>query len=137
MLLLPYFLCRRARRPLTKGIITVYDSEGNTVSGAIVKLYQEDIVGVTQTNVVSTLVSDFNGQTEHVLELEALMNVEAYTLSESASADTSYGTTVIRLMRGKTIYKNIEILHELVKVFYNSLFYHFILLFSVHAWQLS
>ena len=97
--------------PLTKGIITVYDSEGNTVSGAIVKLYQEDIVGVSQTNVVSTLVSDFNGQTEHVLELEALMNVEAYTLSESASADTLlYGSTVIRLMRGKTIYKNIEIL---------------------------
>ncbi len=97
--------------PLTKGIITVYDSEGNTVSGAIVKLYQEEIVGVTQTNVVSTLVSDFNGQTEHVLELEALMNVEAYTLSESTSADTLlYGTTVIRLMRGKTIYKNIEIL---------------------------
>ena len=97
--------------PLTKGIITVYDSEGNTVNGAIIKLYQEDIVGVTQTNVVSTLVSDFNGQTEHVLELEALMNVEAYTLSESTSADTLlYGTTVIRLMRGKTIYKNIEIL---------------------------
>ena len=97
--------------PLTKGIITVYDSEGNTVNGAIVKLYQEDIVGVTQTNVVSTLVSDFNGQTEHVFELEALMNVEAYTLSESTSADTlHYGTTVIRLMRGKTIYKNIEIL---------------------------
>ena len=97
--------------PLTKGIITVYDSEGNTVNGAIVKLYQEDIVGVTQTNVVSTLVSDFNGQTEHVLELEALMNVEAYTLTESTSADTLlYGTTVIRLMRGKTIYKNIEIL---------------------------
>ena len=97
--------------PLTKGIITVYDSEGNTVSGAIVKLYQEDIVGVSQTNVVSTLVSDFNGQTEHVLELEALMNVEAYTLSESASADTLlYGITGIRLMRGKTIYKNLEIL---------------------------
>ena len=97
--------------PLTKGVITVYDSEGNTVNGAIVKLYQEDIVGVTQTNVVSTLVSDFNGQTEHVLELEALMNVEAYTLSESTSADTLlYGTTVVRLMRGKTIYKNIEIL---------------------------
>ena len=97
--------------PLTKGIITVYDSEGNTISGAVVKLYQEEIVGVTQTNVISTLVSDFNGQTEHVLELEALMNVEAYTLSESTSADTLlYGTTVIRLMRGKTIYKNIEIL---------------------------
>ena len=97
--------------PLTKGIITVYDMEGNAVSGATVKLYQEDIVGVTQTDVVSTLVSDFNGQTEHVLELEALMNVEAYTLTDAESADTLlYGTTVIRLTRGKTIYKNIELL---------------------------
>ena len=95
--------------PLTKGIITVYDSEGNTVSGAVVKLYQEEIVGVTQTNVVSTLVSDFNGQTEHVLELEALMNIEAYTLSESSDT-ILYGTSVIRLTKGKTIYKNIEIL---------------------------
>ena len=99
------------KEPLTKGIITVYDAEGNTVSGATVNLFQENIVGVSQTNVVSTLVSDFNGQTEHILELEALMNVEAYTISESASADTLlYGATVIRLMRGKTIYKNIEIL---------------------------
>ena len=57
---------------------------GNSVVGAIVKLFQEEIVGVSQTNVISTLVSDFNGQTEHILELEALMNVEAYTLSESS-----------------------------------------------------
>ena len=98
--------------PLTKGIITVYDMEGNTVSGVTVTLSQENIVGVTQTNVVSTLVSDYNGQTEHVLELEALMNVNAYTLSNSDSlaVDTlMYGTSVIRLTRGKTIYKDVEI----------------------------
>ena len=101
------------KEPPTTGIITVYDRDGNTVSGATVKLYQEDIVGVTQTNVVSTLVSDFNGQTEHVLELEALMNVEAFTLSnpDTPPVDTLlYGTSVIRLTRGKTIYKDIEIL---------------------------
>lgn len=100
-------------KPLTKGIITVYDMEGNTVSGVTVSLSQENIVGVTQTNVVSTLVSDFNGQTEHVLELEALMNVNAYKLSSSNSSviDTLlYGTSVIRLTHGKTIYKDIEIL---------------------------
>ena len=96
--------------PLTNGIINVYDSEGNTVSGAVVKLYQEEIVGVTQTNVVSTLVSDFNGQTEHIFELEALMNIEAYTISESLSDTLLYGTSVIRLMRGKSIYKNVEVL---------------------------
>jgi len=95
--------------PLTKGIITVYDSSGNNVVGATVKLFQEEIVGVSQTNVISTLVSDFNGQTEHILELEALMNVEAYKLSESSDT-ILYGASTIRLTRGKTIYKNIEIL---------------------------
>lgn len=96
----------------TKGIITVYDIEGNTVSGVTVTLSQENIVGVTQTNVVSTLVSDFNGQTEHILDLEALMNVDAYTLSisDSLGVDTLlYGQSVIRLTRGKTIYKDVEI----------------------------
>ena len=97
------------KEPLTKGIITVYDSDGNSVAGAIVKLFQEEIIGVSQTNVVSTLVSDFNGRTEHILELEALMNIEAYTLSESSDT-ILYGTSVIRLTKGKTIYKNIEIL---------------------------
>ena len=97
------------KEPLTKGIITVYDSDGNSVTGAIVKLFQEEIVGVSQTNVVSTLVSDFNGRTEHILELEALMNIEAYTLSESSDT-ILYGISVIRLTKGKTIYKNIEIL---------------------------
>ena len=106
-----FYMSSCTKETLTKGVITVYDSEGNNVSGAIVKLFQEEIVGVTQTNVVSSSMSDFNGQTEHIIELEALMNVEAYTLSESASADTLlYGASVIRLMRGKTIYKNIEIL---------------------------
>jgi len=95
--------------PLTKGIITVYDSSGNNVVGATVKLFQEEIVGVSQTNVISTLVSDFNGQTEHIIELEALMNVEAYKLSESSDT-ILYGASTIRLTRGKTIYKNIEIL---------------------------
>ena len=98
------------KESLTKAIITVYNSDGNTVSGALVKLSQENIVGVNQTNVVSTLVSDFNGQTEHIFELEALMNIEAYTISESSSDTLLYGTSVIRLMRGKSIYKNVEIL---------------------------
>ena len=60
--------------------------DGNTVSGATVIVSQEEIAGVTQTNVVSALVSDFNGQTEHVLELEAIMNVKAFTLSSSTSS---------------------------------------------------
>lgn len=97
------------KEPQTIGIITVYDSEGNTVPNATVTLTQEDIIGVTQTNVVSTLVSDYNGQTNHVLELEALMNVTAVTFSEDNDT-TLYGETVIRLVHGKTIYKDVQVL---------------------------
>ncbi len=97
------------KEPQTKGIITVFDKDGNTVVGATVSLFQEDIVGVSQTNIVSTMVSDFNGQTEHIFELEAIMNVEAYTLSPSFDT-ILFGTSVIRLTNGKTIHKSIEVL---------------------------
>ena len=90
----------------TVGIITLYDSDGNRVPNAIVTLSQKDIVGVTQTNVVSTLVSDYNGQTEHVLELEALMNVSAVTFSDGNDT-LLFGESVIRLSHSKTIYKDV------------------------------
>ncbi|MGC6471000.1 MAG: hypothetical protein ACON4E_07005 [Flavobacteriales bacterium] len=109
LLLLSLLFISCYKEPPTKGIITVYDNQGNTVSNATVTLSQEEIVGVTQTNVVSALVSDQNGQTEHVFELEALMNVTAFTLS-SSNDTLLYGESVIRLTRGKTIYKDIEIL---------------------------
>lgn len=94
--------------PLTKGIVTVYDRDGNTVPGAIVTLSQEDLgVGVNQTNVVSIQTSDSKGQTEHVLELEAIMNVDAVLYLE---LDTFlYGHSVIRLEHGKTVHKNVEV----------------------------
>ena len=64
--------------PLTKGVITVFDSSGNTVEGAQVTLSQENMgPGVTQTNIVDIQISDYKGQTEHILEMESLMNVEA------------------------------------------------------------
>ena len=97
------------KEPQTVGIITVYDNQGNTVPNVTVTLTQEEVVGVTQTNVVSTLVSDYNGQTEHVLKLEAIMNVTAFTMS--SSNDTAlFGESVIRLVHGKTIYKDVEVL---------------------------
>ncbi|MDA7794564.1 hypothetical protein N8962_02520 [Flavobacteriales bacterium] len=108
-LLLVFTLISCGEDPITKGVITVYDNEGNTVSGATVVLSQEEISGVTQTNVVSTLVSDYNGQTEHILELEALMNVTAFTLS-SSNDTVLLGYNVIRLVYGKTIYVDVEIL---------------------------
>ena len=63
---------------LTKGIITVYDSNGNTVQGVEVMLSQKDMgPGVTQTNVVDIQTSDYKGQTEHILEIESIMDVAA------------------------------------------------------------
>lgn len=92
----------------TKAIITVYDNEGNTVPGVIVKLSQEDLgPNVSQTDITSFQTSDEQGQTEHVLDREAIMNVDAVLQSE---ADTLlYGQTKIRLVRGQTIQKDIEI----------------------------
>ncbi len=48
-----------SEEPLTKGVITVYDSSGNTVEGVEVKLSQEDMgPGVTQTNIVDIQTSE-------------------------------------------------------------------------------
>lgn len=96
------------KEPLTKGIITVYDKDGDTITGVVVRLSQEDLgPGVLQTNIVSVHTSDAHGQTEHVLEMEAMMNVDAVLYADT---DTLlYGRTVIHLVHGKTINKNVEI----------------------------
>ena len=96
------------KESLTKGIITVYDKDGNTISGVVVTLSQEDLgPGVSQTNIVSVHTSDAHGQTEHVLEMEAIMNVDAVLYADT---DTLlYGQTVIRLVHGKTINEKVEI----------------------------
>ena len=109
LLLLVFTFISCGEDPITKGVITVKDNEGNTVSGATVVLSQKEITGVTQTNVVSTLVSDLNGQTEHILELEAIMNITAFTLSPSNDT-VLLGQNVIAFVYGKTIYKDVEIL---------------------------
>ena len=95
--------------PLTKGIITVYDSSGNTVQGVEVMLSQEDMgPGVTQTNIVDIQISDYKGQTEHILEMESIMNVTAVLLSSGNDTVLS-GQTVIRLIQGEVGYKDVEV----------------------------
>lgn len=95
---------------LTKGIITVYDSNGNTVEGVEVMLSQKDMgPGVTQTNVVDIQTSDYKGQTEHILEIESIMDVAAVLL-DSANDTILSGQTVIRLVQGEIVYKDIEVI---------------------------
>ena len=97
---------------LTKGIITVYDSNGNTVQGVEVMLSQKDMgPGVTQTNVVDIQTSDYKGQTEHILEIESIMDVAAVLLDSTNDTILS-GQTVIRLVQGEIVYKDIEVINH-------------------------
>ena len=96
--------------PLTKGIITVYDEQGNTVSGVEVRLSQENIVGIEQTNIESTQISDANGRSEHILEKEAIMNIDAVLFDGNTKDTLYYGQSAIRLSFGNTINKNVQLL---------------------------
>ena len=96
--------------PLTKGVITVYDSNGNTVEGVEVTLSQEDMgPGVLQTNIVDIQTSDYKGQTEHILEMESIMNVKAL-LTGSENDTVLSGQTVIRFIQGEVVYKDVEVI---------------------------
>ena len=93
----------------TKAIITVYNNSGDRVVGAVVTLSQEQLgPGVNQTNLTSTQTSDYNGETEHVLELEAIMNVDAVLYNNSGNI-LQTGATVVRFVKGKTVRKDVEI----------------------------
>lgn len=96
--------------PITKGVITVYDEDGNTVSGVQVKLSQENIPGLEQTFITSNQISDAAGQSEHILEAEAIMNIDAVLLA--TNSDTlSYGQSAIRFIYGKTVYKDVQLIN--------------------------
>ena len=55
-LLLVFSFISCSEEPITKGVITVYDMDGNTVSGATVVLSQEEITGVTSLINLSAFV---------------------------------------------------------------------------------
>ena len=105
-----FFLSSCHKEQLTKGIITVYDSGGNTVEGVEVTLSQEDMgPGVTQSNIVDIQTSDYKGQTEHILEMESLMNVTAVLL-DTANDTILSGQTVIRFVLGEVVNKDVEVI---------------------------
>ena len=86
LILLSFSLTSCYKEPLTKGIITVFDEQGNTVSNVEVRLSQEDYSGVEQTYIENTQYSDERGQSEHVLENEAIMNIDG-TINIIANID--------------------------------------------------
>ena len=95
--------------PVTKGIITVYDEQGNTVSCVEVRLSQENIPGIDQTYIESIQITDFSGKSEHVLEKEAIMNIDAVLYLGETMDTLYYGQSTIRLVYGNTINKNVQL----------------------------
>ena len=65
--------------------------------------------GVIQTNIIDIQTSDYKGQTEHILEMESIMNVTAVLL-DSANDTILSGQTVIRFVQGEIVYKDVEVI---------------------------
>ena len=66
-LLISFLISSCSEESLTKGVITVYDINGSTVSGVEVLLTQKEMgPGITQTDVQDRQISDYKGQTEHI-----------------------------------------------------------------------
>ena len=92
----------------TKAIITVVDINGNVVEGVKVRLHQDGQISQAgqYSEVSDEQWTDNNGQTEHVFEYEAILNV---TANKWVGTNELKGENVIRLLKHKTVSKTIEI----------------------------
>ena len=92
----------------TKVIITVIDINGDVVEGAKVRLHQDGQISQAgqYSEVSDEQWTDNNGQTEHVFEHEAILNV---TANKWVGTNELKGENVIRLLKNKTVSKTIEI----------------------------
>ena len=92
----------------TKVIITVVDINGDAVEGAKVRLHQDGQISQAgqYSEVSDEQWTDNNGQTEHVFEYEAILNV---SVNKWVGTNELTGENVIRLLKHKTVSKNIEI----------------------------
>ena len=92
----------------TKAIITIVDINGDVVEGAKVRLHQDGQISQAgqYSEVSDEQWTDNNGQTEHVFEHEAILNV---TANKWVGTNELKGENVIRLLKHKTVSKTIEI----------------------------
>lgn len=92
----------------TKAIITVVDINGDAVEGVKVRLHQDGQISQAgqYSEVSDEQWTDNNGQTEHVFEYEAILNV---TANKWVGTNELKGENVIRLLKHKTVSKTIEI----------------------------
>ena len=92
----------------TKAIIKVVDINGDVVKDAKVRLHQDG--QISQSGQLSEVsdegTTDASGQTEHVFEHEAILNVD---VNKWIGNNELTGSNVIRLLKHKTVSKTIEI----------------------------
>ena len=103
-----FIACEKAND--TIGIIIVKDSNGNTVSGAIVVLHQDGVISPqgnsSNPELRKTDVTDANGRAEFTYELEAIFQVDV----EKIDGNNIYnGSNIIRLLKEKTVTQVVEI----------------------------
>ena len=95
----------------TIGIIIIKDSNGAVVANADVKLYPDSTISSggfypDQSLTKGPKKTDANGQAEFTYELEAILNIEA---TKEEGNLTLTGVNIIRLLKGKTVTKVVEI----------------------------
>ena len=92
----------------TKAIITVVDINGTVVKDAKVRLHQDGLISPSgqYSEVSDEQWTDASGQTEHVFEYEAILNID---VSKWVGTNELTGSNVIRLLKHKTVSKTIEI----------------------------
>jgi hypothetical protein len=94
----------------TIGIIIVKNSNGQVVSGASVTLFPESLISPQGTlpdpSLTKTDNTDANGQAKFTYELEAILNIEVAKVDGNS---TYTGANIIRLLRGKSVTKVVEI----------------------------
>jgi len=92
------------------GIIIVKDSNGAVVPNTDVTLFPDQTIssgGVyPDPSLTKTNNTDANGQVQFTYELEAILNIEAIKV---AGNSTYTGVDIIRLLKGKTVTKVVEI----------------------------
>jgi hypothetical protein len=101
--------CKKEKE--TIGIIIVKNSNGGVVPNASVTLSPEQTYHPTtgelpDQSLTKTNNTDANGQVEFTYELEAILNIEVTKVDGNS---TYTGINIIRLLKGETVTKVVEI----------------------------
>ena len=98
--------CEKA--PETKAIITVLDINGNPVQGATVWRSQNGQISPqgTISNISDQQITDSQGQSFHIFELEKVLNIDA---QKTQGNDFLSGSGVIKLVKNETVSKTVQI----------------------------